>query len=286
MVEKHPVIGMGKTRSLPFQVSAACWIDLLGYGRAIAKADFNPMHSDAAAALRRIRNFHGLVAQHSAKTFPTLVINDGAAAYRDLSLRQRNVTFDFVARCWKLFQAINMSEGIMDQPGCRAVVAAGFRARGSGRGKDHLAGQFASILERLAHGVISPDQALHEAASMPRTFDIVPQLQLNFAFTKAYVAEQSGSGGGLTGPNFFVDASLFQHAPEWLIIDETISWKKPELRLSADFYRVSSLRVRGHPEGGATEVRDALQVAAAIAPNSSMMDAIREVQRSRRDLKG
>jgi hypothetical protein len=30
--------------TFPFQTSAACWIDLLGYGRMIAEADFNPLH--------------------------------------------------------------------------------------------------------------------------------------------------------------------------------------------------------------------------------------------------
>lgn len=103
-------IARARAASLPFQVSIACWIDLRGYGESIAGANFNPMHEQAGPPLRRLRRFHEIVADHSHRRFPTLVINDGAVAFKDLSLRSRNVGFDFLCRSWKLFQAVNAAE--------------------------------------------------------------------------------------------------------------------------------------------------------------------------------
>ena len=105
-----------KSATFPFQTSAACWIDLLGYGRMIADADFNPLHYKAKEALARLRRFHAIVASHSGRYFPTLVMNDGAAAYRDLSMRTRSVTHDFLVRAWNLFCDIKAAEATEGHP--------------------------------------------------------------------------------------------------------------------------------------------------------------------------
>ena len=281
----HPPVGKGKGASLPFQISVACWIDLLGYGQQISASNFNPTHPSARAALSRIRAFHSIVAQHSARTFPTLVINDGAVAYRDLSLRHSNVTFDFLARCHRLFLAINEREAEFGFPGCRAVIAAGFRSRGSRRGRDHVTGQFQSILRRLSSGRISQLEALHEAASMERSFDVIPQLQANFAFTKAYVAEQSGKAGGLGGQKLFLDMALLNDAsPTWLQLGTPINWGNEGLNLSAIFAPIEQLRSNGHPEGGPNEVRDGFGVAEAIAPDTNLKEEIRAARAKARAL--
>ena len=105
-------------------------MDLLGYGAMIAEAGFNPLHSKAATALKRLRRFHGIVAQHSGRVFPTLVMNDGAVAYRDLSFRSSSVPTDFIRRTWSLFNEIKREETNHDLPGARMVVAVGFRMGG------------------------------------------------------------------------------------------------------------------------------------------------------------
>ena len=51
---------------------------------------------------------------------------------------------------------------------------------------------FQSIMLRFQRKKISASQAITEAASIRQDFDIVAQLQANFAFTKAYVAESTG----------------------------------------------------------------------------------------------
>jgi len=270
-----------KSISFPFQVSVACWIDLLGYGRMIAEADFNPLHPKSKDALRRLRQFHQIIASHSNRQFPTLVMNDGAVAYRDLSLRSRSVTHDFLTRSWKLFKDIRTREEAHGYPGARLVLGCGFRMRGRGAGIDAANKHFQSLVSRLESGEIDASQAIHEAASVRPTFDIVPQLQANFAFTKAYVAESSGEQGGLRGPNFYVDIVLFASStPDWLVLGPEIPWSHQRLGMQATFASVLDIVQCRHPEGGPIDILDGLQVAQRLAGDPDVLAALRTARTS------
>lgn len=269
-----------KGLSFPFQVSVACWIDLLGYGGMMANADFNPLHPKAKEALSRLRRFHEIVARHSVRNFPTLVMNDGAAAYRDLSLRTNEVTYDFLIRSWKLFAEIQSSENSSSYPGARLVLASGFRMRGRRAGIDAASSHLKSIFRRFESGEMDAQQAIHEAARMQPKFDIVPQLQANFAFTKAYIAENSGQSGGLAGPNFFLNLVLFESGiPEWIESDEIVEWSDPRLKLFANFAVVNDILGELRPANIPGEIIDGLQVAQRLAGNPNVLDALRTSQK-------
>lgn len=271
---------VGKNTSFPFQVSVACWIDLLGYGRMIAEAEFNPLHPKSKDALKRLKRFHEIVADHSARHFPTLVLNDGAVAYRDLSLRSQSVTHDFLVRAWKLFNDIRTEENAHGYPGVRLVLASGFRMRGRRAGIGASSRHFRSIITRFENGEINADQAIHEAASVRPPFDVVPQLQANFAFTKAYVAESSGSFGGLPGPHFYVDLMLFDRPlPNWLALGPEIAWSDPRLALSASFASVLDIPPAQHPDGGPTDILNGLQVAQCLAREPNVLAALRTARK-------
>ncbi|MGV1794272.1 MULTISPECIES: hypothetical protein [unclassified Rhizobium] len=270
---------VGKSASYPFQVSIACWIDLLGYGGMIAAADFNPLHAKSKEALRRLRGFHKIVASHSARHFPTLVMNDGAVAYRDLSLRSPSVTYDFLVRSWGLFSEIKDFETAAGHPGARMVLACGFRMRGRRAGMDASASQLRSILARLEEGRINSEQAVREAASVRPTFDIIPQLQANFAFTKAYVAESSGKAGGIAGANFYVDLAIFDRLDlDWITLGEAINWSHPRLGLSADFASVLGINCRNRTPVSPEGVRDGLQIAEQLTSDPNVLHALRQAK--------
>lgn len=272
---------IGKSRSFPFQISVACWIDLLGYGRMISEAEFNPLHLKSKDALRRLRRFHEVVASHSARHFPTLVMNDGAVAYRDLSLRSRSVTHDFLVRGWNLFKDIRAAEAALDFPGARMVLACGFRMRGRRAGLDASNQHLRSIVARVQNGDIDGEQAIREAASMRPTFDVVPQLQANFAFTKAYVAESSGSRGGLPGANFYVDLTIFEKiTPDWIVLGPEITWADTRLALSASFAAVLDLPASKHLAAGPSDILDGLQIAQRLARNPNVLHALQEARKS------
>jgi hypothetical protein len=248
---------------------------LLGYGAMIAEAEFNPLHKKSKSALRRLRRFHKIVANHSLRYFRTLVINDGAAAYRDLSLRNRSVTHDFLVRSWNLFKEIKEEEIKQGFPGPRLVLASGFRMRGRSAGMDMTNRQFQSVMRRFQAKQISAEQAITEAGNIRQAFDVVPQLQANFAFTKAYVAESSGSGGGLGGSNFFVDLSIFENPlPSWIQAGPEIPWSNARLGLVATFAQVIDLPPHKH-SGGVAGILDGLQVAQRLAHDPNVLESLR-----------
>lgn len=82
------------------------------------------------------------------------------------------------------------------------------------------------IKERLRDGTITPEQAINEALKVRQYFDAAPELQGNFALTRAYLADESGSKAGLGGANCFIDLSLFATPiPEWITFSKTVDWE-------------------------------------------------------------
>lgn len=121
---------------------------------------------------------------------------------------------------------INKQEAKTSQPGVRMVVACGFRMRGRMAVIETDHGKVNSILKRYREGLLSVDQAIREASTARPSFDAVPHLQANFAFTKAYVAESSGTAGGFAGPNFFLDTSLLkQPDKDWPVGGKLFDWE-------------------------------------------------------------
>lgn len=274
---REPLIRKGGASSLPFKVAIVGWIDLLGYGNMIADVDYNPIADLAKKPINRLRTFHRIVAEHSTRNFRTLVLNDGAVAYRDLSLRGSANTVDFFCRAWDLFSAVQSSEVRGGFAGARMVVAPGLRAKGSRRAINYTTGHLDSILRRMANGTISADQAVREAAAIEKYFDVLPQLQANFAFSKAFIAEQSGRKFGINGPAFYVDNLIFDgDKPDWIYADEPIAWEMPQYRLQATFH---SVRAAQRPKGSLAEIqgfRDGFSIANQIAPGDVVRDAIRK----------
>lgn len=273
----HPPISSGRARQLPFCISAVAWVDLLGYGSMIAQADLNPIDVRAKEAVTRLRAFHRIVADHSDRHFRTLVINDGAVVYRDLSLRDDGVTHDFLQRSHRLFEAIAGSEAKNGWNGARMVLCAGFRARGSGRAIDAAEKRVRLILARLDAGEIKPEQAVREAASIQRHSDAIPQLQANFAFTRAYVADAAGSRAGLGGARMFVDTSIFTKGqpPSWVEHEVPISFKDERLRIDCALVPLIGLRAPGKVNQRIPGLRTGLEIGEAIAPTVALREQIR-----------
>ncbi len=241
----------------------------------IRDGQYNPLDQQSKQAISRLRSFHQIVASNSLRKFPTLVMNDGGVAYRDLSYRTRPVTFDFLKRCWSLFNDIQSSELKHGYPGARMVIAAGFRVRGRRSGLDARSGHITSILERFRAGKMDADQAIREASRIDLSFDVLPQLQANFAFTKAYAAESDGKGGGLVGANCFVDLVLFRDPPPtWLDVGQQVCWENSRLGLKATFAPLRAIHIEkpASPPG----IRDGLEVAQQLAGDADILKALRD----------
>lgn len=201
-------------------------MDLLGYGAMLNLASFDPYSTVSKQAIDRLRLFQDIVSKKSLVGFPSLVINDGAVAYADVGIDARNKVLTFLERSWAMFKAADAADKSVDGYGVRAVVAAGLRAKGSRRGFMKQDASYAEIIRNLAAGRMTESEALAAMRKVRRVHDIVPQLQANFAFSRAYEAEASGSKGGFSGSRFFLDRSIFAgDIPPWIEASPPIPWE-------------------------------------------------------------
>lgn len=221
------------------EISAVAYFDLLGYGSMLEKVSYNPNHKDSTKAVTRMENFQQKAADFTMRHLKALILNDGVIYSRGLSHRSNSVTYDFLARVYKAFQAINELDKNQGNPGVRGIVTVGPRLRIDGVYR-HQRGHLKDILRRQSEGLISTDEAIREAFnSLPLTSSST-QLQANFAFTKAYFADEAGSRRGLVGAHFYIDTNMFTaEIPRWVIIKNKIKWS--DHGMVFDFLQVEKL---------------------------------------------
>lgn len=223
-------------------VTIACWFDLYAYGTEIEEACFDPSHSSAEKPIRRLRAFQRIVRDNSSTAFSTLVINDGAAAQTNIEEPRSDKAWVFLQRCWKLYREATELDLRSGGLGLRAVIAVGLRAKGAKAGIVAQEEAHTGIIDALVCGEIDRDEAVSRARKVRRAFDIVPALQANFAFTRAYEAESSGQAGGFPGPNLFLDTMLFRgDTPDWIDAGPARPWRPEKRSLSTSFITVRSI---------------------------------------------
>ncbi|UKK94640.1 AbgT family transporter [Brucella pseudogrignonensis] len=245
----------GSSKTANSIVAIACWIDLLGYGGAINEGGFDPANELSRQPLSRLYAFQRIVAKNSSGGFPTLVMNDGAVAYSNIENVRSDKAWRFIERCWNLYNEATAVDIRTGGPGLRGVIAVGLRAKGSNRGIVAQEDALTAIIDDLVAGKTSRDEAVAEVRKVRRVFDIVPQLQANFAFTRAYEAESAGSDGGFPGPNLFLDEAVFASGiPPWIRTGKQNHWHPMKAALSTSF--VPILEIDGiSPETARTAFR-------------------------------
>ena len=166
-------------------------------------------------------------------------------------------------------------------PGMRMIIACGFRVRGRRSTIEREHDKLNSILQRFRNNRLTAEQAIREASTARPSFDIVPQLQANFAFTKAYVADSTGEGSGLSGPSFYLDLSLLRRPlAAWPRIDAQIQWKHDILGLDTCFGKVRDIPKRRHADTNINCVRSGLEVAQALVADTDVLEALRRARRN------
>jgi hypothetical protein len=224
-------------------VTIAAWFDLYAYGSEIEEACFDPAHHLADKPLKRLRAFQRIVRENSTTMFPTLVINDGAAAQTNIEEPRSDKAWLFIQRCWKLYQEATDADKRSGGRGLRAVIAVGLRAKGARAGIVAQEEAHTEIIDALVRGDIGRDEAVSRARKIRRVFDIVPALQANFAFTRAYEAESSGKDGGFPGPNLYLDTMMFKNdvVPTWITGSVPKPWRPSKRSLSTSFITVGEV---------------------------------------------
>lgn len=257
------------------EVAITAWIDLLGYGSMLEKGSFEPFNTETLNALKRITLFHDEVAKKSSKIFPSMVMNDGAIVFRDLSPRSRELTFDFIYRAFKLYSHINGVERKNGYPGARMVIATGFRIRKHSQIKQHLIDGIGSfILGKLDKSEMSKEQAIIHSLMTRANFDIFPELQANFAFAKAYIADAGGSKKGIAGPYCYLDTTILEdELPEWIRFSGFVDWEDRGLR--AKFGVIDGIIKTLAKEQKFKGALDAFEVASRISSDPDIVSKLK-----------
>ncbi len=273
--KSRPKTSMGSKREV--EMSAALWVDLLGYGAMLRDIEFDPSNSKAKNAITRLTRFHKIVADHSGRLFPTVVMNDGAIGYRTFSPRSKSVTSDFLVRSYKLHMAINEAESSTGDPGARSILAVGFRVRTRNRARAVLINGFGRhLVESAKAGELPIEEAIYKALTVRQNFDVVPELQANFAFTKAYLADRAGSKGGFPGANFFVDMNMLPEVlPSWIDIVKNIEFKYDGL--SGMFGQVKDIQVHKVKDDN-RDLLDAFEIAERVTGSTAVCSRLKKLR--------
>ncbi|WP_291285171.1 hypothetical protein [Flavobacterium sp.] len=206
------------------EISICAWTDLLGYGSMLFESQFDPTVDLSKKAIERLELFHSTASKHSHQRFNIYALNDGLICQRDISPRTRSVTCDFIKRVIKLHNDINLVDKEAGFFGARTIIAAGFRMRSESKIIVE-SGIKKVLLKQLEEGTLTPVEAIHMAMKARPYFGIVPELQANFAFTKAYLVDSEGTKGGFGGPNCYIDLSIFKNPlPDFITFSEYVNW--------------------------------------------------------------
>jgi hypothetical protein len=189
--------------------SLCCWSDLLGFGDVFYRTNWNPSATEWDGVFDRIAEAHACCYNglESATEF-VLTLNDGIVRCCDAEriTHLDLLSFWFRACVWT-HNWINEREKYMSLPGARTVLAAGAKLVHS-TPELHL-DDFVLDYTKAEPGTLS--NVAKQAGNPAVALNPLP-LQLNLAFSKAYVLETLGSKVGVQGAHFFIDQSVIEFA--------------------------------------------------------------------------
>lgn len=194
---------------LPSVSQCLCaWSDLLGFGNTFAENNWtlspeqwNVISERLTAAYHVHCNNHNVIDEYM------LVLNDGVVRARTLdhgnhplpfaSLWLRNILLSHIR--------VNQQEHDLGLPGTRTTIAAGEKAEYSF--DEVRVDDLVLNYTRTAPGL----SQLARKTGNPAIVNNPSALQMNTAFSKAYILDSLGSKFGIRGPNIFIDESLIDY---------------------------------------------------------------------------
>lgn len=208
----------------PVEIAPAicAWSDLLGFAVAFTDSGWSPSQEQWRALTARVDHSYRLHLQNLCAGEFILLLNDGAVRTATLNLPGPRVGWValWMRHVVKAHAEVNEAERRMGLPGTRTVVAAGVRAAYTFP-EVRLQDFFYHYTRRNATG--SPTSPVATEPD-PLVVSNSQPLQLNTAFSKAYILDSYGSGKGIRGPGLFVDDSVFQALRSWSCDVQTLQF--------------------------------------------------------------
>ena len=185
--------------------SVCCWTDLLGFGTELSKSDWEPSQASWDRITDRLVNAHLQCYSNLEPAFEfVLTLNDGIVRCCDSErFRHMDLMSMWLRSCVLTHNAINESEEAEGLPGARTVVTSGATLKYS-----HVAVRLDDFVLEYTKDDPSKLSILAQRTGNPVVAINPGPLQMNLAFSKAYLLESAGSSVGITGPHMFADESL------------------------------------------------------------------------------
>ena len=169
------------------------WEDLLGFGAPLYKNNWNLENVEVENNLKRLE-----ILQIDA-LLPNDIFLDTIFTLNDGYVRCSNMPIDpltmllWIRDTIVKFYRMNLSDKSYGYPGIRGVLSFGQRFVYTHQ-SSHSMGEFIQTTEERKKTLYQKN-----IVSAPL------ELQMNTAFSKAYIIEESGSSAGVKGPNLFID---------------------------------------------------------------------------------
>lgn len=222
---------------LKTRLSFCMWSDLLGFGSIYRDNNWELNDSQKREVYNRLVAAHSSVLFFSKPDERVLILNDGIAK---IFMPKTGVIWRgdiygiayFLRSCVELHMAINQNERAADYPGCRSVIA------------------FGECIEYLAEEVRFDDFVMNYSKPKGKNISSTAkrngnpiiiynpkELQMNTAFSKAYILENGGSSAGLPGNKMYIDQSVIDavvrygvrrgYSPVWQELDTELRFYIP-----------------------------------------------------------
>jgi len=189
--------------SSPFTVFLIYHKHLLGYGSNFYKSNWDITSELSLVNIRRIENLQPVWLRVNNPFHEALfTLNDGLVRNFDITREHYPVILDWLVNVIYTFDSINRLDSQSGHPGLRGVLAYGQRVKYIdsnyiGRGEFIQTSPTRKEMFNKNIVVYSPSE-----------------LQMNTAFSKAYIIEGSGSSMGVSGNNLYIDLEVINKIVE------------------------------------------------------------------------
>lgn len=183
------------------------WSDLLGFGPMWMDDNWEPAQSHIKKIYDRLQQTHNVVLSFCDIREKNLILNDGVAKIvgmdDEIWGKMRLNDFAHLFRNWvHMHMTINGTEHAQGNPGLRTIVSFGL-------GVQYLADEIRmdDLVLNYTKPVGSTISNLAQMCGNPVVLYNPVDLQMNTAFSKAYILDSIGSSQGLKGSCFFIEKS-------------------------------------------------------------------------------
>lgn len=198
---------IGNPPTLKTKLCFCMWSDLLGFGHIFQDNNWILNEELKKQVYERLEAAHSAVLYYSSPAERDFILNDGMGKVFHPQSKDKDgnnilsISL-FLRSCIELHISINETEHELELPGCRSVLA------------------FGESIEYIADDIRYDDYVMNyskpagsnisnfaKRTGNPIVVYNPKELQMNTAFSKAYLLEAGGTKAGLHGNHFFIDES-------------------------------------------------------------------------------